>query len=87
MTERIPLPREEFLKLYPYDGDDHLTYFGTEAEKGSVWRIPQVRNKTKTFYELGKLLIDQFTEDERAALFASNGSETKSSQYVSLRQM
>lgn len=33
MTERLPLTREEFLKLYPYDGSDHLTYFGTEPEK------------------------------------------------------
>lgn len=86
MTERLPLEREEFLKLYPYDGDDHLMYFGKDSEKGSIWRIPQIRQKTKNFYEIGKLLIDHFTEDERAQLFAANGEETKASQYVSLWQ-
>ncbi|MBP6911450.1 hypothetical protein KBC03_07830 [Patescibacteria group bacterium] len=86
MSERLKLEREEFIKLYPYDGDDHLMFFGKESEKGSIWRIPQIRNRTKEFYELGKILIDHFTEDERAVLFAANGEETKSSQYVSLRQ-
>lgn len=86
MSERLKLERKEFLELYPYDGDDHLIYFGKDSEKGSVWRIPQVRQKTKNFYELGKILIDHFTEDERAVLFASNGEETKASQYVSLWQ-
>lgn len=33
MTERLPLEREEFIKLYPYDNDDHLTFFGKEADK------------------------------------------------------
>lgn len=33
MTNSLKLEREEFKKLYPYDNDDHLTFFGKEAEK------------------------------------------------------
>lgn len=33
MTERLSLEREEFIKLYPYDGGDHLMFFGKESEK------------------------------------------------------
>lgn len=33
MSERLRLEREEFIKLYPYDGDDHLMFFGKDAEK------------------------------------------------------
>ncbi len=86
MTKTIKLEREEFTKLYPYDNEDHLTFFGKEAEKGTMWYIPQIRNKKKDLYEIGKQLIDHFTEDERAVLFAASGDETRASNYVSLWQ-
>lgn len=86
MTRSLKMEREEFMKLYPYDNEDHLTYFGKEAEKGTMRRIPQIRQKKKDLYELGKELIDHFTEDERAILFAASGEETRASNYVSLWQ-
>lgn len=33
MTKTLPLEREEFTGLYPYDNEDYLTYFGKEPEK------------------------------------------------------
>lgn len=48
--------------------------------------IPQIRNKKKDLLAIGKELIDHFTEDERAILFAASGEETKASSYISLWQ-
>lgn len=86
MTDSLSLSREEFTVRYPYNNEEHLIFFGTASEKGSIWHIPQGQRKRKNFYELGKTLIDHFTENEREMLLSTSGEETKASKYITLRQ-
>ena len=36
MKRQLNLSREEFELIYPYNGEDHMEYFGTVAPKGSI---------------------------------------------------
>ena len=40
MKRQLNLSREEFEAIYPYNGEDHMEYFGTEAPKGSIRYLP-----------------------------------------------
>ncbi len=79
-------PREEFIKVFPYSGEDHLTFFGTKHASWSLWTIPQIRNGKVDFVAQNKLLISAFTEEDRKQLFSAKKEETKASKYISLWQ-
>jgi len=87
MKKQLWLSREEFEKIYPYQGEDHLEYFGTNAPKGSIRYLSGISwAKRKTLYELWKTDILTLWEPERELLLSAKGEPSKSSTYLDLYQ-
>lgn len=51
VRESIPLSKEQLDQKYPYDKQDHFSYFGVPAPKESIWKIPRIRAKLNSLYQ------------------------------------
>jgi hypothetical protein len=71
--------------LYPYTGEDYLTYFGKPKPKDSVRSIPRISKKVLDFYP-ARTKLEDFTEEDILNLYSSKGEKTKASNFVSLRK-
>lgn len=69
---------------FPYNGDDHLTYFGTLPEKWSIWMLPRARRQLPDLYDAGYRAIDDIPEEAVMDLYSAKGEPTKLSQYIEL---
>jgi len=86
MRDKLKLSKEEFEKLFPYNGEDHLTYFGTEAEKGTIRYVPGIAKKKIALYEKGKTRIADLDDTDIESLCKKDWSESRSSEYARLYQ-
>ena len=92
MNQKLGLSRDEFMESYPYEGGsatggiDHLVFFGTAAEKGSIRHVPDLREKKKELFKKGITTIEQMDEQHTKRLLSAKGEETKASKYVGLWQ-
>ena len=65
MSTQLGLERRAFESMYPYDNEDHFSYFGLPAPKESIRAIPGIGPKKKVLYELGKTNILTLGEEEK----------------------
>lgn len=87
MRESLSLPLEQLNARYPYDGTDHMSYFGTPAPKKSLWSIPRLSaGKKMELYEQGKVKIEDFDMMDIESLKSSKGEPTAASTHVEKRQ-
>ena len=86
MSTQLGLERRAFERIYPYNNEDHLAYFGLPAPKESIRAIPGIGNKKKDLYELGKTNILTLGEEEKQLLLSSKGEATKAFNYVQMYQ-
>ena len=86
MSTQLGLERRAFESMYPYDNEDHFSYFGLPAPKESIRAIPGIGPKKKVLYELGKTNILTLGEEEKSLLLSSKGEATKASDYVEMYQ-
>lgn len=86
MQAQLPLDRQAFETLYPYNNDDYLTYFWEPAPKGSIRYIPWIGNKKKPLYESWMTDILTLWNTEKKLLLSSKWEVSKASQYVNLYQ-
>lgn len=85
MRETLPLHEDEFNKLFPYDGSDYMTYFGTSAPKNSIRSISWCSAKKKLeFYEQNKLMLDDLNEYDIEFLKNADWEISKSSHFLQL---
>ena len=84
IIKNLHLPREEFIKVFPYNWEDHLTFFGEKHTQWSIWNIPQIKDSKTHFVLQNKLRIANLTEEDRQILFSTKSEETKASKYISL---
>lgn len=85
MRKNLSLPLDEFTKLYPYKGEDYMTYFGHPEPKDSIWHIPRIGKKVMSFYPERTKLAD-LTEEDVLNLYTDKGEKTNTSKFVELRR-
>lgn len=86
ITTHLWKPREEFVEVFPYSGEDHFTFFWEKSQPWSIWHIPQIRDGKALLYHQNKHMIAWLSEEDRAQLFSNKQEETKASKYISLWQ-
>jgi len=81
------MDKNQLDQTYPYNWEDHLTYFGTPQEKGSIRNIPRIWKKLPDLYNAWVRMIDDFTDEQVMNLLTNKKDEpTQQSRYVELRQ-
>ncbi len=83
MRKHLSLDQKKFEKLYPYDGSDHMCYFGEPKPKNSVWSIPRMGKKVMDFYPDKTKLVD-FEQEDILTFYNKKGETTKSSKFLEL---
>lgn len=83
IKEHIALPIDQFEKIYPYNNESYIKYFGDEPEEWSVWTIPWLWNRKKILYNSGKKTILSLKKKDLKILLDGK-LETVSSKYVDL---
>jgi len=83
LREYLPMDQENFEIAFPYNGENHLMYFGTKKPKNSIWMIPRIGKKIIDFYP-DKLQIQKLSNLDIALLLNSKGEETKSTEFIKL---
>lgn len=83
IKDHITLPIDQFEKIYPYNNESYIKYFGSEPEEWSIWTIPWLWNKKKILYNNGKRTILSLKKKDLKFLLDGN-LETISSKYVDL---
>lgn len=81
------ISKEELDAIYQYNGEDHLTYFGTPQEKWSIRNIPRIWRKLPELYNAWVRMIDDITDEQVMNLLTNKKDEpTVQSRYVELRK-
>lgn len=86
MKTQLAMSQWEFESIYPYNGWDHLEYFGSEAPKNSIRFIPGIGTKKKALYQWGKTDILTLWEDELQILTTAKWEPSRASMYVQTYQ-
>lgn len=81
------MTKEQLDQIYPYTWEDHLTYFGTPAEKGSIRNIPRIWRNLPELYNAWIRMIDDITDEQVMNMLTNKKDEpTVQSRYVELRK-
>lgn len=84
MEQELCLNKNEFNKLYPYNGGDFISYFWKDIPEKSIWQIPGIWIKKADFFNKWKFFIDDLSSEDNIILLKNWEEETKSSRYLKL---
>ena len=85
IQQHIPLTKDELDAIYPYEGQDHMSYFGVLPPKQSIRKLPRIGTKSAPLYHAGKHMIADLDAMDREAFRNSKWEETALMRYLDLR--
>ncbi len=77
MRQALPMNHDQFSAAYPYDGTDHMTYFGKSAPKRSIRSISRLGAEQKAkLRNIGITDLEKMEEEHMELLKNAKGEET-----------
>ncbi|MCK9467680.1 MAG: DUF2779 domain-containing protein [Candidatus Absconditabacterales bacterium] len=89
INKTITLSKQEFEKIFSYQGENPLIYFGESPKKGTIWNIPYFKTAKKkllSLYQLGKINILELGVKELELISSKDVLENGFQKYVKMFQ-